>query len=180
MPYATGKCVVCGKSFQPHSRISKCCSQECRSKNPEFCARMSRIMKDKYTNNSSFRQQLKNMTDSSRGKTLEELFGCERADSIRKKLSVVAKRNSSKIKDKQKLGYRRHTQAILDTLKRYQEDGYVCAPVSNEFPRPDIVAFKDGKVYALEVERTSEGVNPSKYNDFPIYADIMWHIYSSK
>jgi hypothetical protein len=72
-----------------------------------------------------------------------------------------------------------HTEAVLEEVKRLREQGFLAVPVDN--PQPDIVAFKDGKVYAVEVELPSGRYHPNpdytKYERIPnLYDDIIWII----
>jgi hypothetical protein len=39
-------------------------------------------------------------------------------------------------------------------------------------PRPDIIAFKDGKIIAIEVEFGK--VRPEKYNDCHFFDEVIW------
>jgi hypothetical protein len=171
--------VVCGKPFKPTFKTSECCSQNCRKQNLKWRTRLSKTLKEKYVNDPTYKQMLKDSHAKFKGKTYEQIFGDKRAKAIKKKLSKASIESNRLIKEKQKAGYARHKTAILETMKKYQENGYACAPVSNEFPRPDIVAFKDGKIFAIEIENNVEGVNPSKYCESTIYADVMWHVYHS-
>jgi hypothetical protein len=52
---------------------------------------------------------------------------------------------------------------IKDELVELRKQGFVCVPVGGKI-RPDIVGFKDGKVYAIEVEYKQQP-NYSKYTD---------------
>lgn len=176
MLYAMRKCEVCGKPYEPLWSGQKNCSQRCRGLNPDFRKRMSLIMSAK-GKDPSHREMLVRTHSHMKGKSLEEFYGVERAKEIRLKLRKSAIEINSRIKDKQRDGYNRHKNNILKTLKEYEGKGYLCAPVSNEFPRPDIVAFKDGKVYGIEVERFKEGVRLSKYKEHPYYTDIIWVVY---
>ena len=70
-----------------------------------------------------------------------------------------------------------HKNEILNQIKMLEEQGYKCwCPDSGA--RPDIVAFKENKIYAVEVEF---GIpNTEKYKENTFFNDIFWIIKKHK
>ena len=68
-----------------------------------------------------------------------------------------------------KLAYER----ILKEIPELEKQGFKCIPIGKVIP--DIIAFKDGKIYAIEVERGKP--NYQKYdkdNYRDLFEDIIW------
>lgn len=65
----------------------------------------------------------------------------------------------------------RHTNAIKQHIKELQEQGFKVFEPDRK-PRPDIIASKDGKIYAIEVEFGTPNYN--KYNNTTFFDDIIW------
>jgi hypothetical protein len=64
-----------------------------------------------------------------------------------------------------------HSKAIMKTLTKLREKGYLCVQVHNK-PRPDIVAFKDGKISGVEIDEKFPPKN--KYKDNTWYDEIIF------
>ena len=62
---------------------------------------------------------------------------------------------------------------IMTEVKEFESQGFRCVPTGGKI-RPDFIAFKDNKIYAVEVEYGRP--NYSKYtNDMKVYVDdIIW------
>jgi len=70
----------------------------------------------------------------------------------------------------------RHAKAVMEETRTLESQGFRCIPVEQQLgvPVPDIVAIKDGKVYAVEVTH-EERPSYWKYNTFKeIYDDVIW------
>ena len=66
-----------------------------------------------------------------------------------------------------------HDRALQEELANLETQGFKCIPIGMlGFPKPDIVAIKDGKIYAIEVELSC--ANYSKYKDLKCFDDIIW------
>jgi len=76
----------------------------------------------------------------------------------------------SQLKEAKKLNI--HDQLVLQHLADFEKDGYRCIPILRGSPLPDIVAIKDSKVYAIEIERVR--TKPQKYAGVHCYDDIIW------
>lgn len=64
-------------------------------------------------------------------------------------------------------------QKILHEIPELERQGYVCIPITKVVP--DIIAVKDGKIYAIEVEYgvpNYEKYNKENYKKY--FADIIW------
>ena len=134
------------------------------------------------------------------GKTYEELYGVEKAEQIKAKVSEnshppipwnrgltkeiderllnLSKRyqNKDSWNKGKKLGsviFSAHTQEILKQIKIFEEQGFKC--ILTDFkPIPDFIAIKGEniKVYAVEVD--SGRPRPEKYQNTQIYDDVFW------
>lgn len=60
---------------------------------------------------------------------------------------------------------------ILKEIPELERQGFRCIPIGKIIP--DIVAIKDGKIYAIEVEY-SRRPKYSKYDGQSIFDDVMW------
>jgi hypothetical protein len=70
----------------------------------------------------------------------------------------------------------RHEVEVEETIKMLKNQGFKCVNVSwNESfkPRPDIIAFKDNKIYAVEVD-CGGYANFDKYAVPHPYDDVIW------
>jgi hypothetical protein len=91
----------------------------------------------------------------------------------RRKMSKARKgRKKSKLWLKKiSKGYRRHQQAVLEEINKLNVQGYKTLN-GDMSPHPDILAFKDGKIYAYEIEFRK--ISPEKYNGVDFFDDIIW------
>ena len=69
-----------------------------------------------------------------------------------------------------------HHERILQEIPELEKQGFRCIP--NTKIIPDIIAIKDNKVYAIEVEYQKPDYN--KYTDCKLYDDIIWVIRKKK
>lgn len=100
-----------------------------------------------------------------RGKSLEERYGPERAKLIVKQMLITMKANPIN-----KVGI--HYKEILNQAKILEKEGFRCIPIGKVVP--DIIAIKDGKIFAIEVEKGNP--NWDKYTDEirKFFDDIIW------
>jgi hypothetical protein len=74
--------------------------------------------------------------------------------------------------------YKRYIEKTYNAITRVAEQlksqGYHVIPLHHKYPVPDIIAIKDGKVYAVEVVSNIKQVKPEKYMNAPFYNDIIW------
>lgn len=66
-----------------------------------------------------------------------------------------------------------HEDMLINELDKLTKEGYKCISFSQV--HPDGIALKDGKIFAVELERGSP--NYSKYNLVTGYDDIFWFVY---
>jgi len=68
--------------------------------------------------------------------------------------------------------------AICRIVEQLRTQGYRAIPLHHMFPVPDIIAIKDGKVFAVEVVSTLKQIKPQKYNSITYYDDVWWIVYN--
>lgn len=85
----------------------------------------------------------------------------------------LTEEHKKRLKEAKKLNV--HDQLVLKHLAELEEDGYRCIPLLKHSPLPDIIAIKDSKVYAVEIERVR--IEPKKYETIHCYDDIIWIFY---
>lgn len=108
--------------------------------------------------------------NTGRKHTQEELIKMSQGN-IGRKHSIETKLKMSEKK-------REHRIAILNEAKNLERQGYRTL-VCDFSPRPDIIAFKDGKIYAYEVQfrRVYPERCPSlvcKYDDCNFFDKVIW------
>ena len=119
-----------------------------------------------------------------------KLSGRKRSLEIRNKMSEIfkqsykngtkiswnkGKKNSQEANEKNRLSQLRIHTRIMDEIKNLTKQGYRCIPVGGRV-RPDIIAIKNNKVFAIEVEYGKP--NYGKYdNEMKSFVDdIIWII----
>ena len=66
-----------------------------------------------------------------------------------------------------------HDEALKLELEEIKKQGFHCIPIGLlKYPKPDIIAIKDGKVFAIEVELST--IDYEKYNNVKDFDDIIW------
>lgn len=63
-----------------------------------------------------------------------------------------------------------HERAVKEEKIKLEQGGYKC--IETDKIRPDILAFKNGKIYAYEIEFGNP--NYEKYNNCSFFDDIIW------
>jgi hypothetical protein len=102
-------------------------------------------------------------------------------------LSKIGNKNPSYMKkytqeERKKLqnGHSITYQRILDEIREFEKQGYKCVPTDHRV-RPDFIAVKNDKIYAVEVEYGKPRY--SKYHDQEIMKyidDVIWLVRKSK
>ena len=104
-----------------------------------------------------------------------------RSEEYRKKKSEIQKALVNNPEYKQ-WWYKRYIEktygAITKVSQQLAQQGYHVIPLHHKYPVPDIIAIKDGKVYAVEVVSYPEQINPDKYKGITYYNDIFWIVYN--
>ena len=68
-----------------------------------------------------------------------------------------------------------HDQLVIQHCAEFEGQGFRCIPLLKHSVLPDIIAIKDLKIYAIEVERGR--LDPRKYENVFCYDDIIWILY---
>jgi hypothetical protein len=97
-----------------------------------------------------------------------------RRPEVRKKISDSLKGRKLTDEHKAKLKFCQKTafERILQEIPELEKKGFKCIPIGKVIP--DIIGIKDGKIYAIEVERSKP--NYDKYTDDirKYFEDIIW------
>lgn len=101
------------------------------------------------------------------GKTVPKLSEKLRGRKQPKKLNI---KRSKTLKRHQKDFLEEHKQTLFSELKNLEKQGYKCIPIVK--PLPDIIAIKDNKVFAIEVEFGK--IEPKRYDGVTYFDDIIW------
>jgi hypothetical protein len=99
----------------------------------------------------------------------------EKWEEIKLKISRAekGKHKPANFGEKVRRGFIEHDQWIKEEMTRLTEQGYRCLNVgSSEAKVPDIIAFKDGKIYAIEITRFA--VDHDKWAGQTFFDDIIW------
>jgi hypothetical protein len=103
-----------------------------------------------------------------------------KSEEYRKRKSEIQRRKMSDNSYKE-WWYKRYIEktygAITKVAEKLRAQGYRVIPLHHGYPVPDIIAIKDGRVYAVEVVSSTEQINPNKYNRVTFYDDIWWIVY---
>ena len=103
-------------------------------------------------------------------------FGKKMSEETKRKLILVntGKKLSDKTKEKLKNNIKIANERILKEIKEFESQGFRCVPTGGKV-RPDFIAIKDNKVFAVEVEY-QRPPNYSKYTNEAklFFDDIIW------
>lgn len=99
-----------------------------------------------------------------KGKTLEEIYGDNKAKRIRENL-----------KTKNKTSIERIHKEVVSFGEVLEKQGYRFIPLIKI--RPDAIALKDGKVFAIEVEHGIPKYDKYTKETLPYFDDIHWLIH---
>lgn len=83
----------------------------------------------------------------------------------------------TKMRENRKKHLTLHVTEILNSMKNFEKDGFRCIPVDHTVAnvQPDFIAFKDDKIFAVEVEVGRHAKpKPQKYKDITYFSDIIW------
>ena len=66
-----------------------------------------------------------------------------------------------------------HQLFVLEKMSKLKKEGY--KSLNTDRLRPDIIAFKDGKIYAFEIELKSPSLwNRKRYKEVDFFDEIIW------
>jgi len=70
----------------------------------------------------------------------------------------------------------KHKEVIFETVKDLEKQGFRCVviDVRSEVPQPDLIAIKNGKIYAVEIELGRIKPRFNKYVNYNPYDDVWW------
>ncbi|MEM3389633.1 MAG: hypothetical protein QW491_09510 [Thermoproteota archaeon] len=167
MPREPNKCLICGKSVKNRKLTTKFCSRECY-----FEAYRRGFIKNRRwfgypEGNSPYRGRTSGsfkMGHPFMGDPHTWFKKGQKQWYVERGLPPPAK-GKTWSKDF-------HSKIVMEELKNLRKQGFICVPIQN--PIPDIVAFKNGKVYAVEVELTPPP-DYAKYERIPhFFDDVIW------
>lgn len=138
----------------------------------KYARKRSKIMKEKWKD-PNYREQMKNSISLGVYGENNPFYGKRHTEEFKKRLSEERKgKVMFKSKEQMKIGTQRVKEDILSITSELTGRGFRCAPLHHGLPVPDIIAIKDGKVYAVEV--FSKAPQKDKYNDYPFCDDVIW------
>jgi hypothetical protein len=155
-------CVICGKNFEWHFKKNTC-SKECTSKLIK-----QRRLESPLVFTEEGIQKLREIHVGNKNPM------CHITEEERKEISErYSGDNNPNRKYNPELLRAQHDKIIDDVCKELETDGYKTVPVGKwKTPHADIIAFKDGKAIAYEI--TSHYPEKYKWDNFPIFDDIIW------
>jgi hypothetical protein len=115
------------------------------------------------------------MSKIRKGRVLTEGWKQKISDTLKGR-SIGIKHKCSK-EHKNKLSYANahatsiHQKTVLNEINRLHLQGYKTLNGDLK-PHPDIIAVKDGKIYAIEIEFGRPNI--AKYNDIDFFDDVLW------
>ena len=191
-------CIICGQKFIPkYYNKRKTCSKEChhklsgisetgRTHSEESKRKISiSLIGNKYAlgkhmgkDNPMFG---KPRTEEVKRKIREKLVGKTLSKEVREEMSIKSKNSwkdpNSKQHTRVSYSHELHDSIVNEKFVELEKEGYLCIQL-NKKPIPDIIAMKDGKIYAVEVEgrwsniRKVEFYENSGANKF--YDSLIW------
>jgi hypothetical protein len=114
----------------------------------------------------------KHLSEEHRRKDSESLRG-EKNPFFGRKHSEKSKKKMRKAKKGKKKPQDIHKKLIIEQANNLIKEGYRCI-ITDLKPRPDIIAIKDGKIYAYEVEKGTHRPDLDKYKNNKDYDAIHW------
>jgi len=81
--------------------------------------------------------------------------------------------NTKEAKEKMMRGQQSLKNELLAIAELFCDEGYRAFPLHHGHPVPDVIAIKDGKVFAIELIRDVRRIS-NKYDNYPYYDDIIW------
>lgn len=95
----------------------------------------------------------------------------ERLEKMRK--DKLGTHHTEESKNKTSLGIKRTYQRIHDEAEKLKKEGFIVIPIAEVVP--DIIAIKDGNIYAYEVEYGKPNYGKYDKNNYRKYFDdIIW------
>ena len=162
------ECYICGKAFKkfPSERKynRKFCSRQCYNRwkdTPEYKAMVSEKSKKRWADSEYKKRVTRKIWESKHLPANCEEHGIEN--------SAMIQKNSREL----------HAKLVLEETKKLEQQGFRAIPLIKVYP--DIIAIKNGKVYAVEVEAPHSSSRMTakydKYDDIKWYDDILRILY---
>lgn len=151
------KCLVCSKKFYTHK--GKFCSQKC---DKEYRKGKPRPLEVRIKiREAQLGQHHSPKTEFKKG----HKFSKETVEKIRK--ARIERGYESWIFN---------DEDILEEVKKLEEQGYKCIPIGlKKFPKPDIIAIKENKIEAFEIQRGEiRGKVVDKYKENKYFDKVNW------
>lgn len=118
----------------------------------------------------------KKLSDASKGEK-GYWFGRKLSEETKRKISLATKgkKLSEEVKKKCAMNVEKVNERILKEIKEFEVQGFRCVPTGGKV-RPDFIAIKGDKVFAVEVEYGTP--NYLKYTDEAklFFDDVIWII----
>ena len=125
-----------------------------------------------------------------KGLTMEEYYGEKKAKKIKNKIRSKVKDIYSKddsyrkriVPKNQKAHINEHLNEVMNEIGHLSSQGFRCVQLVTK-PRPDIIAVKDGKIFAVEVDMLHniyDSPDYKKYTNINYFDDIYWVTKKSK
>jgi len=172
-------CVICNKEFK-HIRGRKTCSKECRYKLVSISEKASEKVKNFHKDPKWIEKQRldkigkpspkigKHLTIKSKEK-LSKIMNDLYLENPEEKFERTKKANEA-IRQNSAFYIGRHEKAIKKEIKLFENKGYKCLALDRI--RPDFIAMKKDKIYAVEVEFGY--IKPEKYEGITFFNDVVW------
>lgn len=103
------------------------------------------------------------------------LRGVPRTEEVKRKMREHRKYDTitEELRIKLRAGCKRVYERILQEIPELEKQGFKCIPIGKVVP--DIIAFRDGKIYAMEVEYGRPNYDKySKDNYRELFEDVIW------
>lgn len=106
--------------------------------------------------------------------------GIKLSEEHRKHISIASKGKKKSPRHCKAMSERPlHKKYITEQCNKLIKQGFRIIPLDGEYRiRPDIIAIKDNKVFAVEVEGGKP--NYKKYKNISFYDDIIWVLFNRK
>jgi len=119
-------------------------------------------------------------TEESKQKLSKTTTGRKLNDTWKQNMSLASKGKKKSELHKKAMSERPlHKKYITKQCNQLKQQGFRVIPLDGVYRiRPDIIAIKENKVYAVEVEGGKP--NYKKYANIPFYDDIIWVLFDRK
>ena len=85
---------------------------------------------------------------------------------------MKGKHHPVEIRDRQSRSFTEHEKTVREEAVALEKDGFRVLRADRK-PKPDLIAMKDGKIYAVEVQ-FGRYADYGKYNGTTFFDDVIW------